>query len=99
VAATAALFGFYHASFYRVLPTAALGVLLGLARLRSGSIWPAVTIHAVNNALVVLLVRSGREEPPEVTTPLGLALLAGSVAALIVGMLLVGPRKPAFKPT
>lgn len=52
---TAFLFGCFHLSIYRLLPTAILGMLLGYIALRSRSIFPAMAAHAINNAAAVLL--------------------------------------------
>jgi membrane protease YdiL (CAAX protease family) len=34
----------------------ALGILLGVLRLRSGSAWLTVILHAANNAIAVIVV-------------------------------------------
>lgn len=60
VAATAssAVFGLAH-GFSVVLPAAlVLGVVAALLYERSGSIWPAVTAHVVNNAIVFVVAAS-----------------------------------------
>jgi len=49
----AVLFGLLHLSLARLLPTAALGVVLGLLVVWTGSLWPAVLAHGLNNALAV----------------------------------------------
>jgi sodium transport system permease protein len=48
----AVMFGLAHASIYRLLPTAFLGVLFGLAVWRTGSIVPAIVAHTINNGLM-----------------------------------------------
>lgn len=50
----ALFFAAAHASVYRILPTAMLGLLLGAIALRSRSIWPAVILHLGYNGLQVL---------------------------------------------
>jgi sodium transport system permease protein len=90
---TALLFAGFHLSWYRFMPTAILGVALGFLRDRSGSLWPSVLFHAINNTLVLLLVRSGRDAPPPPTNVTGLAGLAAAVIALTVGLALVA-RSP-----
>jgi len=62
--ATSLAFGAFHYSVYKFLPTAALGLILGLAALRAQSTLASVVVHGVNNAVVVLLVRAGRDDPP-----------------------------------
>ncbi len=48
------LFGLFHLSIYRILPTALMGMAAGALVLLSGSIFPAMTLHAVYNGIVVL---------------------------------------------
>ena len=52
------LFGLAHASIYRLLPTFFLGVVLGYAVWKTGSLWAGVIGHALNNGLMALLSRS-----------------------------------------
>ena len=60
-----------------------LGLFLGWLAWRTGSVWPAVAAHAVNNALGSALAAGGSSEPGA-EGPLGatLALLALGLAAL-----------------
>jgi sodium transport system permease protein len=57
VAAVAVAFGATHYSVHRLLPTAALGLVLGLLVVRFRSIWPAVLTHLMHNCIVVLATR------------------------------------------
>jgi len=100
VAAVAVAFGATHYSVHRLLPTAALGLLLGLLVVRFGSIWPAILAHLMHNCIVLLAAREdallpalrqwGFVEPLSraITPPwpwvLGAAILA------ITGILLAG---------
>jgi ABC-type Na+ efflux pump permease subunit/membrane protease YdiL (CAAX protease family) len=45
------VFGLFHFSLFRILPTAYLGVLLAAVTLASGSLYPAIAWHALNNLL------------------------------------------------
>ncbi|MGE3190814.1 MAG: ABC transporter permease subunit [Vicinamibacterales bacterium] len=56
---TGLVFGFFHVSLFRLLPTAFLGVLLATVTILSGSIFPAMAWHALNNAAALLLPRYG----------------------------------------
>lgn len=47
------VFGFFHVDLFRIPGTALLGVLLVIAVLRSGSIYPAMAWHALHNALAL----------------------------------------------
>jgi membrane protease YdiL (CAAX protease family) len=53
IVVTAIAFGLFHTSLFRILPTAALGVVFGTARLRSRSIAVPMIAHMVNNGLLV----------------------------------------------
>lgn len=53
VVVTALLFGLLHMSIYRLAGTTALGVIMGFLVLRTGSIYPAMLFHFVNNALAL----------------------------------------------
>ncbi len=52
-------FGLFHLSLFRILPTAALGVLFGFARMRSGSLVVPIVMHVMNNGLLVLAGTAG----------------------------------------
>jgi membrane protease YdiL (CAAX protease family) len=51
------IFGFFHVSLFRILPTALLGFVLTYVVLLSGSIYPAMLWHTLNNALGLLPMR------------------------------------------
>jgi sodium transport system permease protein len=53
---SALLFGLAHSSIYRLLPTAFLGLLLGYAVWRTGSVTCSIIAHALNNALMATMV-------------------------------------------
>jgi sodium transport system permease protein len=55
----AVVFGFFHLSFYRVLPTAFIGFFLGLLTLGTGSVLPAMLVHMGNNSLAVFALLHG----------------------------------------
>jgi uncharacterized protein len=52
---TAILFSFFHMDFYGFLPRVLLGALFGYFVAWSGSIWPAVWAHFINNGTIVVL--------------------------------------------
>jgi len=49
------IFGMFHLQLGNILPLATLGILLGLMTWLSGSIWPAVLAHFINNGSAVVL--------------------------------------------
>lgn len=80
----------------------AWGVLLGWARLRSSSVWPAVVGHAALNAsgaLILLLVAAGQTPDLGVVGPLGLVAWA-VIAVIVVVLVLTGQfgREPELAP-
>jgi sodium transport system permease protein len=89
VLAVALAFGCMHLLLPRILPTAALGVLLGAASLRSRSLWVAVIMHAVNNGLALVAVRSGTDG----LIPASLPVLAGAAAVAVGAVAAMGRFK------
>ncbi len=74
------IFGAFHVSLFRIAPTAFLGFILTLVVLFSGSIYPAMAWHALNNAVAILPERLGwfpEDFSPEGwwAVPAGLVLL------------------------
>jgi membrane protease YdiL (CAAX protease family) len=52
---TAALFSAFHMEFFGFLPRMFLGVLFGYFVVWSGSVWPAVWAHFINNGTAVVV--------------------------------------------
>ena len=80
------IFGFFHVSLWRIVPTAFLGTLLAAVVLLTGSTYPAMLWHALNNACALIPAELGWvaadfELPPWIY-PLGVAGLAASFAVL-----------------
>ncbi|MFP4624091.1 MAG: CPBP family intramembrane glutamic endopeptidase [Gemmatimonadota bacterium] len=48
------IFGLFHVSLFRLIPTTYLGVLLAGVTLLTGSIFPAMLWHALNNAAALV---------------------------------------------
>ena len=91
------LFGLFHGT-ERLLPTATLGVLLALVTWRSGSLWPAVILHALNNAILVLLAQSGKDEAfDHLTGGVQALAFAGSIVLVLLGVVMVCSRVPTEK--
>lgn len=55
IAITAALFGAYHMSLVKFIPTGLLGLLLCYVVWRTGSIYPAMLMHFLNNVYSVIM--------------------------------------------
>lgn len=88
IGVSALLFGLLHGSIYRFLPTFLLGLLLGYAVWRSGSLFCGLIIHGLNNGLIATVLWWGGGEVvenqaiPWSLTLGGLALTAAGVALL-----------------
>jgi len=79
------LFAAMHLDPVRLPAMLVLGATFGWLAYRSGSIWPAVAAHAVNNGLgSALAVAGGGEGPAE-------AELTGALALVAVGLLALVP--------
>ncbi|PIE28717.1 hypothetical protein CSA57_12495 [candidate division KSB3 bacterium] len=57
VIAVGILFGLFHLDFYRFLPVSLLGMLFACLVVKTGSIFPAILSHGINNAITLLLSR------------------------------------------
>lgn len=55
IALTGIFFGLFHLRATEVLPLALIGVYLAYITWRTGSIWPAVVVHLINNAFSITL--------------------------------------------
>ena len=83
---SAALFSLFHLNPYRLVPTFALGVMLGWLALRTGSLLPGMIMHFLNNGIVILLSVLGAESALAEMSPSGHAgLLAGSMVVVGTG--------------
>jgi membrane protease YdiL (CAAX protease family) len=83
---TSLIFSFIHFQFYGFLPRVLLGLLFGFIVWKTGSLWPAILAHFVNNAFAALTFwTTGTLDSPEL--PLlsltGLALTAAFIATLL----------------
>jgi len=81
-AIVAVMFGFFHLSGFRLVPTAILGFILGLLVVRSKSIFPSMLLHAFNNGISVLIVALSLkvESPP---------IIIAAVASTLLGAWLI----------
>ncbi|WP_437288841.1 ABC transporter permease subunit/CPBP intramembrane protease [Sorangium sp. So ce406] len=97
IGVSALLFGLAHGSVYRLLPTFSLGLALGYARHRTGSVLAGALLHALNNGIAVSLLyfkppwTQGVMEGEVVPWSLTAAAVVVSLAGLL---LLRGTRTP-----
>jgi membrane protease YdiL (CAAX protease family) len=87
---TGVLFGFYHLRLTQIVPLSLLGVYLAYITWRTGSLWPAVVVHFLNNGFAVVVAtyaaRSGEltiAEVEEFEVPL-YAIVGGVVLIIVV---------------
>jgi membrane protease YdiL (CAAX protease family) len=95
VAGVALLFALMHLDAYLFAFTLTVGVVLGVLRLRTGSLWPPIVTHASLNALTFAIAPLTGDLDQTTYTPqtgLGLALLlVGTALAVPLMMALRGP--------
>lgn len=58
IVASGVIFGLFHLQLPNLLPLATLGIVLALMTWLSGTIWPAIVAHFINNGAAVLLATS-----------------------------------------
>ncbi len=89
---SALLFALIHLNIYQFVGTFAAGILLGWLRIATGSVWPGVVGHFVNNGALILIMRSGTDIPGVIQkqTPEFQPLWLNSAGALLflLGLLL-----------
>ncbi len=81
VVTTTLLFSAVHLDPAQAIPLLITGAFLGWVRATTGSVWPAVTAHVVNNTLAVSLALLGIAEA---AVSLPLAMAATCIAAVAV---------------
>jgi len=84
------LFGLFHLSIYRFLPTALLGIIAGWLVLRTRSIVPAMILHAVYNGIGIWAGGAGGALEGEI---LSAPLVAGVVLLAAGALLLLRERE------
>lgn len=92
------LFCAYHMDPLQSLAIVPTALLLGWVRWTTGSVVPAIVVHAANNGLGVAVAWAGAAGGPEVTPSVGLAVGGGAVTlGLAAGLArLRAARDPAF---
>ena len=95
------VFGLFHLQITNLLPLATLGMVLGIMTWLSGSIWPAVAAHFLNNAMAVLAASwypelFFREMTPDLLPSLFLVIPATLLALYIVYVMM--QRSDYFTP-
>lgn len=95
VALTAVLFGLFHLDVYRLIPTTLIGLMLGYIAVEADSIVPAMVAHFCNNAILVMLARSGLDREMQSLSHRALTLIVlGSLALTGIGLTLARRARP-----
>ena len=89
-------FGFFHVDLFRIPGTSFLGVLLVIAVLRSGSVYPAMAWHALDNALAVGSARVEQIRLPD--QPTWWHYVLATLAILVAFRLMDSSKRSAQPP-
>lgn len=95
--ASSLLFGLAHGSIYRLVPTATLGLIIGIARYRTGSLIPGVIVHFLNNALALTLLYYRPKFLENVLAGAQVPLWVGGIAAIVLALGMWLMRTPPSK--
>lgn len=100
IGVTALLFALLHVNPASLLALFTLGVVFGTLRLATGSIWPAILAHAIQNGISCVLVLAGavEEAPDELPFGQALALLVASTPFVVLPLAVLWRRRPEQEP-
>ena len=92
-----ALFAAIHVDPIGFIGLWELGILFGILRHATGSLWPSIAAHAANNGIAAFAFLAGLQKPDEVPPPWLIVLGAALLAGLAVWTVLAA-RKPDPRP-
>ena len=96
VVVSGAMFGLMHGNMAQIPFAVIVGIALSYITVRTGSIWPSVALHFINNFVSVLLT-SITESMPEVAVALiNMAWMSISALCAIIGVALLSQKKFSF---
>lgn len=90
---SALLFGIMHGNFEQIPFAFLIGIGLGFMTVKSGSIWPAVIVHALNNSVSVLFTYLPESLPVLAIDVIYILILTFALALGILGFLIIGNKK------
>lgn len=95
---TGALFSLYHGNPAQTIYQFLCGVCYGLLAAKSGSVFPSMLAHFLNNAVIVILLSAGVEQLVPAGAELPFYLVSGVALAAALAVLTFADRKesPAF---
>jgi membrane protease YdiL (CAAX protease family) len=85
-----ALFAVMHIEPARMVSAAVIGLVAGILALQTGSVWPAILVHAVNNAWALLLGTDHLEPVARVVAAHPDLALASAVGGTVLGVAVAG---------
>ncbi|MFT6144467.1 MAG: membrane protease YdiL (CAAX protease family) [Myxococcota bacterium] len=88
---TSLIFAAYHVDPIHVILVFPVGLLIGWVRLTSGSIYPAILLHFVNNTLAIVLVLTLSDDA---AIPWYLALIATAITIIVAIAAVIGRYRP-----
>jgi sodium transport system permease protein len=95
---TGVLFGILHGDVWRFIPTSLLGALLSWVALASGSIFPSMLVHFINNAALIVLGYYGLDKTAE-KLPARAEIVVFTAAALLFSLGLLAIRRGRGQPS
>ncbi len=96
IALSALVFAVAHIDPLHVLGVLPLGIWLGLVAWRTGSVWPAMLCHGINNAVAVAGTVYSDPDVIEVTLdPMTIAVLVVGGPAMLISLAILAKSKPS----
>ncbi len=102
IVCTAAIFGLMHGNFEQIPFAFCVGLLLGYARIKTGSIWTCITIHAINNLVAIISGWMYNTLEIYLSSAVDTLYIAASLVLSLIGVLLLVRKGETFtlkKPT
>jgi sodium transport system permease protein len=82
------MFGIFHISIYRILPTMVIGIIVTLVVYQTRSIWTGILLHVINNSMLLLLSKHG--DLPLLPNPVPDGAIAWPVMTIYIVAFIVG---------
>jgi len=94
VGMTAVLFALMHQTLIQMALMLFLGVYFGTVVLLTGSLWPGIVAHAINNAAVLSLTHRYGQQLQALPTPWWMIVLSAAVFGLSLALLAADRPRP-----
>lgn len=93
---SALLFGMFHGNFVQIPSAFIMGLALGYITVSSGSMWPAIIAHFINNALATLLPLWYEHIPEEMAGLIDTMISLLMMGAGLLAMVLLIIKRPQY---